>query len=505
MLSKYERFKDLRVSRFRGYEYVRRGKYRDERRIMARACAKEFKAAREDRRFALCELAAALDKHGITSFPAAFLAPIVAHDWPEHAAIPRRAWTLTRAHPSVSDPSKIACYPTRKDAERGREIVMSPGRFFAAAFPDWQPSEVQACAETYAQHAAPIKVHFAKDADDWCRVYSSARGFTSCMAGKWDCDDEENPIRFYAHPDNDLELAYLTHNGRANGETVARAIVNTEKLKYVRVYGDARLARALHDMGYSHDSFGALNKQKCNARENGNGDLIAPYLDGVGTVSWDGRRDWCRIDDCGDWDAQETDGTASNGNCAHCGDCGDRTHEDDMQYSEYEEVSVCSHCLAANFTLAIVGGSRRYPERDYVRDRNVINVGDESYVQDAADNFGLVLDADGEWQDADDCYFLEYLGEYVHADECIALDVPTDDGDDNARECDTIVIVLNGEKLRVHEDYNGPTDEKRAAAIAAARARVARKIRKFSRAPGRANRRNAIAARRARAIKKEIC
>jgi hypothetical protein len=475
---------DLRKDRHE-HPLDRRGSDRGTRRVVARTLSKQFKAVREDRRFAIPALVSACDKHGFgrSCIPRRFRHAFPLDSVPSHDAIPECARRFAGARPSSTDAGKIACWPTVADMKRNREIVMAPGRFFAAVYPHATPSEVQAMAESYANHTRPPVVHFADDADDWCRVYASARGFSSCMAGTWDKPQRINPIRFYVYPDNGLRLAYLTHNNKPDGETVARCIVNVKKKLAVRIYGDARLHIALDSLGYRVDAYGALSRVKCAAIVKQNHDLVAPYLDGVGRVEWDGSSEWCRIADDGNYDAQNTDGTASeDDDRASCDECGERTYDDELIYSSFEECSICQSCCDRHFTFAIVD---RRGNEDYVRDHNVTHINGAAYLDDSEvlSSHGFVLCGDNEWRHEDDVIYLDYCEEYYAVDDCVRLNISH--GHDNyAHELDVIQITLDGETLTVHEDYDGDTDEKIAARVAAAR-RNARRVRTFSRAPQR--------------------
>lgn len=489
MRPKHERFHDPRASRYAAMPYMYAPSVQKAMQRAGRELAPYWRALRDDKRFALPALECAARAVGLlpdVMSARAYrdaLAAINCRPWPSHPGIPVDLFVSAGAHGAETDPEKIACYPTRADAARGREVVMSAGRFFAGVMPGASAADVQAAAENYAQHARPVSVHYATTADDWARVYAVARGFGSCMSKSWDADDPDHPVRFYAHDGNGLALAYLTHDGRADGETVARCIVNMERKKAVRCYGDARLARALDVVGFEFDGCAALDGVRCNAREV-HGRLVAPYLDAVGSISWNGCADYCTIRSGGNYEATSTDGYADDGCSTYCDHCDERVHEDETVYSERHDQTVCEHCARRYYTWAYVSRGHR----DLVRDDETVEVNGESYLDEpeVLDACGFVRDWDGDWQDPDDCIFLEYLGEYVLADNCTRLDIETNEGDEYARDWDVTQIVLDGKTLTVHEDYDGLTDEKIEAARKAARARVARrKVRAFSRCPGR--------------------
>lgn len=449
MLTKSERLGDNRNPR----QLSNRKDLRAARRERSKLAVQAWKDWKADKRFALCALAKKYENLGYFFAPY-ISAPLHEIEFAEHPAIPPFAFRYAAAHPSKTDAAKIACYPTLKDAKRGREIVMAPGRFFAAVYPNASASEIQRMAEKYAMATAPASVHFAKHEDDFSRVYASARGFSSCMAGEWEGEEDCNPVRFYGHPDNDLSLAYLTHNNKPGGETVARSIVNTAKKCYVRIYGDARLETLLENMGYSCDGYKALNNQKCHARTI-NGDLVAPYLDAIQSIDWDKCSDYCRISEGGYYQASETDGTAMREHRQECENCGDEMDEDDGSYSDYHDMTICSDCADCSFTYAIYN---RRGDETYVRDNEIVHVNGQAYLNDSdvLSAHSIVIDHDGEAQSLDDCIFLEYLEEYVLIDSCTHLDIPFC-GDEYARDCDIKIVTIDDEEKTVHEDYEDDT------------------------------------------------
>jgi hypothetical protein len=475
MKTKSERFVDSRVDRFAHMPYERSEWYCDSRRAHSRRHSELYKAVRLDKRFALVALYWAT----CDSVNRTVLNLMDTHGFEQDAGIPAVLINLCAAHRAKCDPTKIACYPTRADAKRGREVVMSAGRFFTATLPHWTESQVRAAAEAFAEAAKPLDVKFAESADEMANVYCTNRGFTSCMS-RFDNDDE-HPARFYAYPGNGLRIAYL----EKQGETVARSIVNIDRKLYVRVYGDARLASALESQGYTLNARAALNGVKCAAHEY-SGRLVAPYLDAIQHVEWDGRSGYCTITADGNYECDNTDGFAGECYSARCEHCDERVNEDDTVYSEHHEIMLCDSCAGSRYTYAVIN---THGHRDHVRDDLVVWVRNTAYLDDCEvlENAGFVLVGD-EWCDGEECTYLEYLGEYVKHDDCVTLDVAFGD-DCIALESDTMTVTLNGEQLTVHEDYEGPTDEKMQEARRIARAIVAKRCRKFSRGPRKPNRR----------------
>lgn len=439
-----------------------------------------YKALRMDQRFAaplLCEqLHALLDAH-YDAYDLCYR-PLQRHarelSWdPSWKPVPDsdlRIRELTSAHVAISDPTKIACYPTRADAQRGREVVMSPGKFFASIYAELTPADIQRLVEAYLHTQSPPPVFFiendeylSEDADElgdkWARIYASARGFSSCMVGFG--TDKDAPVRFYALPNNGLSLAYMTHNGEPDGDVVARTICNLDKGAYVRVYGDARLAKALKTAPHNMrcDSEEALLGVRCRRISRGKS-FLAPYIDG--SVGIDDVNDSTCVlvhRDEATYSGDTTSGFAESGS-TECNCCEDYFDEDDMYYSAYHDEWYCESCVDNEYARYVV----YTPQRDttVVHTENVVYIGDTAYLddEDLLDRLGFVyIENAEEWTSREDAVYLNYLGGWAYFEEVFSLDVENSLGDLHALEEDTKVITLEGKELTVFKDYDGPTDE----------------------------------------------
>jgi hypothetical protein len=141
----------------------------------------------------------------------------------------------------------------------------------------YAPEEVQAAWQAEVMGKTLPTVQFVQNdaPKDWYRIYRD--GPSSCMAGS-------HRIEQYAHPKNDLALAYVENK---MGIPTHRAIVNTKLKTYVRVYGKedtGMFVAALNKLGYRH-SYDTLRDQRiwleyascyrCDGEV-----MIGPYLDG---------------------------------------------------------------------------------------------------------------------------------------------------------------------------------------------------------------------------------
>lgn len=459
MKTKRERFKDERKDRLACCYSHEREAIRDNFKKLSKQFAPLFKDVRLDRRFAAPALLTAIRAsgwHGGVPGLAAHVAAMGAHRFADSRFIDYDLLITTGAHVSTVDQTKIAFFPTRADALRNRVIVSAPGRFYAAAMPHKTPDEIKALADAYTMAHAPVQVFYGKGEDDFARIYSNFHSFSSCMGNSdtvswgWDADYEFHPVRAYGHPDNDLELAWISSNGRADGKTVGRAIVNRKHMTHSRIYGDERLKAALRAEGFSDDWNRTMRGQKCLAILK-RGELVAPYMDGDYTCAdWDGRADFFTISNRG-IHCQNTNGLSDGyeDNTRECDDCGERVDEEETHYSEHHETTICS-CCRDNYVVAYTGRNCQ----DLVREDEAVELNCIYYLNDETvlSLHNIVEDEDGDFQHIDDCIYLEYRSAFVLADDCTKLDVAFD-GDDYARDCDVKTVTIDGEQKTVHEDF----------------------------------------------------
>lgn len=184
-------------------------------------------------------------------------------------------WNATLIHLSANVPGKVAYFANVKNLMENRLTRTSPEMFLQRTL-IYAPEEIKRswAVEVLGQTLPEIKFVLNTDPDGWERVYD--RGPDSCMAGS-------DLVRQYAHPKNNLALAYHEDNGRITHRT----IVNTAKKTYIRIYGgddDGYFATALARQGYKH-SYDTLKDELLNARYVtcaycDNDVLVGPYLDG---------------------------------------------------------------------------------------------------------------------------------------------------------------------------------------------------------------------------------
>jgi len=216
----------------------------------------------------------------------------------EHLQPSERAWYVARAkvarqrypwssallplfknclvHLSANVPGKIAYYASVPNMVAGRITRTSPEMFLQRTLVA-APGEIQAAwmTEVLGQTLPTLKFIENTDPEGWYEVYRDGPG--SCMAGS-------KRVKQYAHPKNNLALAYITDKG---GDIIHRVIVNKKKKTYLRIYGGEDVnyfVAALNAAGYTSD-MDTLNDeiiytayQECD--DCGRDTLVGPYLDG---------------------------------------------------------------------------------------------------------------------------------------------------------------------------------------------------------------------------------
>jgi hypothetical protein len=353
---------------------------------------------------------------------------------------------LHNIHESIEDPVLIAYYPTLEHLRLKRIIKTKLGKYLTKYQRELGLTDAQIKfmvenhnARLQARSGWNVKFIESNDPDGWSRIYADCE-FKSCM----NTETKAKPyVRSYAHNRSVLRLAYLQ-----SGDIIkARCIVredDPDNLQWIRIYPAPEnsaegtyLKSYLESNGYKRgDLMGVLLKtwwhdEGCWASpyvDWGNGD--EPYGD---YKSIDGEH-YIKVNQDGDLSLNHTDGTTwredededDDDDYMSCHCCGDSTHYDDLNDD------ICDHC-DRNFTWAY----GRSGECEYVRNSDVVEVGDESYDMNHINQY--------------DIYLCEHEGEYYHLDDlvntsmgyiyhvyAVALDHADNDGNDYAHEDDAM-------------------------------------------------------------------
>lgn len=330
------------------------------------------------------------------------------------------------AHVSEDDPTQLAFTPDVAKLLADKQVRMKPGRYLMKFFgpgsenPVLSEADVKYWADHQLAAAAPavMRVIPNTDPDGWEWVYEN--GPMSCMrynrnsrylaSGLYGCD---HPVRIYAHPANDLALAFVMCEGEEydrdhtcdRDECVvgARTIINIAEKQWQRFYFESDIYRSklqalLESEGYTQ---GNVLRNQTLARHEYNDSIVCPYLDG-GCTSVDACYDHLTVCCGGEYDAQNSDGLLT-GHGEACSRCGDRHDEEYLTYVECCDERLCQSCLEDRYTYAWV--NRR--ERDYVDNEDVVKVNCEWYSTAAL--------SDHDISECAEC------GEYAHMDDLVAL------------------------------------------------------------------------------------
>ena len=327
-------------------------------------------------------------------------------------------------HVSEVDNTQVAFTPDARSLIADKQIRMRPGKYLTKYWgsgslrPLFSDDEVRDMVERLTALNTPRELHLIPntDPDGWEWVYENSP--PSCMRYNRDSRylkdglyGRYHPVRLYAHPDNDLALAYIMVDGRSAPKDytfwsdedeyviAARAIVNVDLKTYLRIYcsGDTDATRVMETTlakaGFtqSHDT---LAGQKL-VRRTYDGRIICPYLDG----------NYIYVEDEGDCltisrdglDGQNSNGLIDGVTCPCCEET--VRDEDSLTYVEAIDTAICQNCLE-DYVYAWV--SRRRREWVHDEDADLYQYNGDYYTSEGLDGHGLsVCDHCGEVEDDD--------------------------------------------------------------------------------------------------------
>lgn len=247
-----------------------------------------------------------------------------------------------------------------------RQQVIKPGRWLRRWLPETSDEDIKQMA---ALCAGECKIAFkmSTDKDDFVRVY--AEGPDSCMGYKLNEDyipkswgrtrsngQLTHPATVYAHPDNDIAIAWLE---TGNGVIGARTLVNTADKHWVRIYKSDRVGHAagkledwLRSEGYTYNGE-TLRGQKLLKIKTDLGHYVCPYIDNGGyCVTVD---DDCLLVGAHSHIGQLLDTNHETGcTCGEpepeydwtCDDCGEGMSDDDPSYEGLHGGCYCEGCIS---------------------------------------------------------------------------------------------------------------------------------------------------------------
>ena len=331
-----------------------------------------------------------------------------------------REMVLEYPHVADTDATKIAYTESEAKGVADRQTVTTLGKYIKRHAPD-MPDHVLRDMVMLSV-AEVVLVHDLQGMID-----AVQNGPRSCMQGG-----------FSTHPYSVYDPQYGWHMAvrRESGDIVGRCLClehNDRKL-FVRSYrtneggysqSDEGMNAWLEERGYIHAD-GWPNGAKLAAIWEGSA-LVLPYIDGDNSRC-DARDGYLRLDDCGEYEGDNTNGYASGpeDRCT-CDDCGDLYDEDDGTHTGYhEDHHVCDDC-AEGYTYAYGRNGSLY----YVPNDDTVYVDGENYHTDYLDRNGIVYSKfGGEYYLQDECTQIDGSGDWVHNDDLHRHDFVCLDEDD---------------------------------------------------------------------------
>jgi len=326
-------------------------------------------------------------------------------------------------HVSVEEPQLVAYTPSPDYGVRDRQVRVKIGRYLQQFYGDVLTSEQ---IRSMANGLKTLELRWATTADEMEHVYVNGPG--SCMGGEKFSHTLTHPARVYAS--GDFKLAYLYDT--VTEQIMARGLVSVPGNYFVRLYGPEEFA--LRDMLQTEgiDRSSSWDGERLTYIECDHG-YVMPYLDGgeqdAGLVRENGVRYW-RIGHSGDVNvyANETCGYVTDGPRGFCESCDEDVDEDpdDMEYSSYHGIRICSGCLE-NYRRVFT--STRSRDRDWVHEDDCVYCedNDEYYTTNSYEAYGVVYcENSGDYRLEENC-MLDHDGEWVLTEETI--EVSNDDGD----------------------------------------------------------------------------
>ena len=322
-------------------------------------------------------------------------------------------------HASRETPGNVAFYADTDKLEADKLTSMKPGRylsvFYGAILSD---EEIKQLANKQMVATRPAELKFVGNNDPlgWVWVYENSS--PSCMRYnrsnryiKLGLKGDRHPVTVYAHPDNNLSLAYTMLPGIVEDRTVnshqdeyvigGRAIVNTRDKTYLRIYaaGDVQfteLKEALERAGYTKSN-NTLYKEKLRL-EAAEAGYLCPYLDG--NYPYVQVRSSHLLVGDGGICAHETAGYIidkdEDEDRYYCEYCDTSYCEDDGNFIESANEWVCDDCRREHFVWA--SGRRGTSElhRNESEDIVYCDYDGNYYVTDYLDDNGMGMTEDGE-------------------------------------------------------------------------------------------------------------
>lgn len=350
-------------------------------------------------------------------------------------------------HKSETDPNRLAYTRDERAGEADRQVVTTIGKYLMRHFPDAPDHLIRDIASQYNYEGS---ITITNNLDEM--IHAVSEGPASCMSKDFNlrCTDgkRRHPYAVY-DPQHGWSMAVRRDNadnilGRCllwtdpdNGDT--KHFVRSykrERDSYAHSGTDEAIEAYLKTIGFTKRNYWE-DGARLAAYDLSDGGYLMPYIDG-GTqkVSYSHKYECMYIDDCGDYDADNTDGSTDDTNCT-CDDCGARYNDDDEGgwTGVSEDNHVCGSCLDHSYTYAYSRRGNQY----YIHNHNVVWVHDEAYDTDYLSDNNIVELHDGEYEHMDNAVYIDSVDEYYHCDDediCYAEDTNQYELKDNCWYCE---------------------------------------------------------------------
>lgn len=330
---------------------------------------------------------------------------------------------LEHPHRSESDAARLAYTRDEKSGEANRQVVTTIGKYLSRHFdvPDHVIRDAAALYSTVDEQikildTVPEFIDAVQRGPHSCMAWT-ARDWRTCTDGK-----ARHPYAVY-EPAHGWRMAVRV---APDGDIVGRALLNYDNdISYwVRSYkkhtgggysyADEALEAWLREQGYEHRGEWHEGAELALFELKYDGAVLAPYLDGGNqhvTRAHSGR---LRIDCDGEYECNNTDGSATPSNTVTCPDCGDRVDEEDLHCTGYHgDHSVCEHCLNNDYTYV----TGRRGEEYYVYNSDAVEADGDWYDCNYLDTNNIVQLSNGDYTHQDNAVRCEDDDEYYHVDD----------------------------------------------------------------------------------------
>ena len=320
-------------------------------------------------------------------------------------------------HISNNSPDKISYTEDYRKGEADRQTVTTLGRYIRkhSILKDHYIAEIANLYRKVVIGESEIK--WARSREEIKYVYEN--GVHSCMgkdASNFNTDGI-HPCEVYAT--DDVAVAFIQRIKNGEGTITGRVITNEIDKTFNTFYGDSQTMKPMMQaLGYD---YGDLDGCRLLHLKNDSGETIVPYLDGEQDI---GVYDDHLLVGGADGAADNESGLLSHG--GYCDSCDSSGHdEDDMVYSEYHGYSI-GQCCIDTYRHAYVG---RYQDWLHEDDVTYVDSTGEYYTQEGLEYHDIVTAEDGEMYPRDECYYSEYMQEYIHEDNMIEYTTTSGDTD----------------------------------------------------------------------------